>query len=99
MSFFKKLFGRSSAGASGSWAETAKPAATLNHEGYLIAATPHKEGAQYRLKGTISKEIDGEVKTHTLVRADLFSSSDECAQFTLRKAQQVIYEQGDRMFG
>ncbi len=103
MSFFKKLFGRSatrsSSGASGSWPEAEEPAATLEHEGYSIAATPRAEGAQFRLAGTISKQIDGETKTHKLIRTDMFSSADECAQFTLKKAQQVIREQGDRMFG
>ncbi|MEE9375645.1 MAG: HlyU family transcriptional regulator [Rhizobiaceae bacterium] len=96
MSFFKKLFGRSSGGASGSWEE---PTETAIHDGYTIAALPMKEGAQFRLAGTISKEINGEIKTHKLIRADMFGSADECASFTITKAKQVIKEQGDRMFG
>lgn len=91
MSFFKKLFGGKEAAADA-------PAATLEHEGYTIAVTPMKDGGQFRVCGVISKEIDGERKEHTLIRADLFPSSDECADATIRKAKQVIKEQGDRIF-
>jgi len=56
-------------------------------------------GGQYRLAGTISKEVDGEIKTHKLIRADMFSDRDEAVSFTVRKAKQVIGEQGDRLFG
>lgn len=96
MSFFKKFFSRKQSGASGSWG---KPVETVEHEGYAIATTPQKEGGQYRLAGTISKEIDGEIKTHQLIRADLFPNADECSAACIRKAKQVIKEQGDGMFG
>ena len=106
MSFFRKLFGlgpkegKGGNGASGEWSGNGgKPVEAVEHEGYTIIATPIKEGGQYRLCGTISKEIDGEPHEHRLIRADLFSSPDECTQFTVRKAKQVIKEQGDAMFG
>ena len=100
MSFFKKLFGIKSSGTSGAWEEPGSGGgAEEMHEGFTIAAAPQKEGGQYRLAGTISKEIGGEVKSHQLIRADLFTSQDEAVQFTIRKAKQVIKEQGDRMFG
>ncbi|MEM9734700.1 MAG: HlyU family transcriptional regulator [Pseudomonadota bacterium] len=99
MSFFKKLFGlggNDQAGASGEW----EPAGdAVEHEGYTIIAKPMKEGGQYRLAGTISKDVGGEVKEHQFVRADLFSSKDDAVQFTIVKAKQVIREQGERMFG
>lgn len=95
MSFFKKLFGIQP-GASGAWEE---PDEVINHEGYAIVTTPINEGGQFRLAGTISKEVDGEVKTHKLIRADLFTSQDECNEACIRKARQVIAEQGERMFG
>ena len=96
MSFLKKLFGLGQSDASGAGSA---PVAEELHDGFQIAATPIKEGGQYRLAGTISREIDGEIKTHKLIRADLFSSADECAKFTMIKAKQVIKEQGDRLFG
>ena len=93
MSFFKRLFGGGDSG------QAPKPAAETEHKGFQIAATPQAEGGQYRLHGMISKEIDGETKTHTLIRADLFPDADQCAEVTLRKAKQVIDEQGERIFG
>ncbi len=94
MSLLKRLFGAGGNSAD----EDAGSALETEHEGYAIKATPQKEGGQYRLSAVISKEIDGEVREHLLIRADLFSSSDEAAQAAVRKAHQVIKEQGDRMF-
>lgn len=93
MSFLKKLFGGGSDGAGGGSGATAE----AEHEGFHIAASPQKEGGQYRLHGIISKEIDGEVKEHLLIRADLFASIDDATEATVRKAKQVIDEQGDRL--
>ena len=92
MSFFKKLFGIGSGGC----AVAEEP---VIHEGYRIVAAPMKEGGQYRLAGVIAKEINGEEKIHQLIRADVFSSRDEAVDFTIRKAKQVIAEQGDKLFG
>ena len=89
MSFLKRLFGIGGAQA---------PAAEITHEGYRIVATPQKEGDHYRLHGEISREISGEIKTHKLIRADLFPAADDCVEQTFRKAKQVIREQGDRIF-
>jgi len=93
MSFLKKLFG------GGASRQADKPLAEIEHEGYRISAAPVREGSQYRVAGTISREIGGETKQHRLIRADLFGSAEEAAEATLRKAKQVIREQGDRLFG
>ena len=92
MSYLKRLFG-----GGGPKAESA-PAEREAYEGFDIAAAPIAEGGQYRLAGTISKEIDGTVHEHQLIRADLFTSRDEAVAFTFRKARQVIDEQGERLF-
>ena len=87
MGFFSKLFG-------GGAPKEEAPAAEAIHEGYTIRATPLKDGAQYRLHGTISKGDHA----HTLIRADTFGSREDCATATINKAKQVIAEQGDGMF-
>ncbi len=94
MGFLKRLFGGGDGGSSGG----SKMEPVL-HEGYSIIPEPMKDGGQFRVCGTISKEIDGETKEHKLIRADLFPSADECIEATVRKAKQVIKEQGDRLFG
>ncbi|MFK7869908.1 MAG: HlyU family transcriptional regulator [Roseobacter sp.] len=91
MSFLKKLFGGGS--------ET-PPAKTESedYEGYRITVTPIAEGTSYRVAATIEKEIDGETKEHKLIRADTVQGKDEAEAASLRKAKQVIDEQGDRIF-
>ena len=95
MSFFRKLFG----GGGGS-SEPAAPrvAASETYEGFAIAAAPMPEGGQFRLAATITKSVDGEERVHRLIRADMFTSDDEAAQAALRKARQVVDEQGEAMF-
>ena len=93
MSFLKKLFG----GGGDTGSESAKQQAAIEHEGYSIVSTPMKEGGQFRLAGIISIEVNGEVKSHNLIRADLFTSADECTEACFRKAKLVIKEQGERL--
>lgn len=92
MSFLKRLFGGDEGGKS------PRVAAESEYEGYRIRATPQKAGDQYRLCGIIEKNIDGDVKSHTLIRADLFMAEDQATEATMRKARQVIDEQGERIF-
>ena len=96
MSFLKKLFG-----GSGQAADTdaePKGTETRDHAGFTIKATPMPEGGQFRLAALIEKEVGGEVKTHRMIRADMFSSKDEATRFALKKAEQVIDQQGESIF-
>ena len=92
MSFFKKLFGGGDGGGS-------PEAEATEYEGFSIIPTPIKEGSQYRLSARLEKEIGGEVKSHTLIRADLLESFDAAAEASIRKGKQMIDEQGERLFG
>lgn len=91
MSFLKRLFG-------GGPPKAAVPAAETTHNGYRIAAVPMEEGGQYWLSGVIRKEIDGEMREHRLIRADVFPDPDSAAAATMEKAKRVIDEQGDGLF-
>ena len=90
MSFFKKLFGMKPAAE--------EPVSSIEHEGYLITATPMSDGGQFRLCAVISREIDGETLTHRMIRADIFPNRDDAIETSYRKAKQMIDEQGDRIF-
>lgn len=94
MSFWKKLFG----GGGDVTAPTAQ-SEPVHYKGYVITATPFAEGGQHQTCGVITREIDGEIKSHRFIRADRFPSLDDATQTTIRKAKQVIDEQGDRIFG
>ena len=96
MSFLKRLFG---GGGSGPPAGEATAGEALDYKGFSIRATPFKADGQYQCCGVISKEIGGEVKEHRFIRADRFSSPDEAAPIILRKGQQIVDEQGERVFG
>ncbi|NDW05221.1 HlyU family transcriptional regulator [Jiella pacifica] len=97
MSFLKKLFGGSGQTAATTPAEP-KVTETREHAGFTIKATPIPEGGQFRLAALIEKEIGGAVKSHQMIRADMFSSKEDATQFALRKAEQVIDQQGETIF-
>lgn len=90
MSLFKKLFG----GGNG----PAPEAPTETHEGYHIRATPIAEGNTFRICAQIEKEVDGEIRSHKLLRADTVQGLEEAQKACFRKAKQVIDEQGERLF-
>ena len=89
MAFWSKWFS-SSEGASAEGAVK-----TLEYKGYLIEATPYKEGGQWQLAGQISK--DG--RQHKFVRADKFTSKDEAADIAISKGQLIVDQSGERIFG
>ena len=90
MSFLKKLFG----GGGGSEPKVSGE----DYEGFKITPTPIAEGNTYRVAATIEKEVGGEMKTHKLVRADTLQGLEEAQKACIRKAKQVIDEQGERIF-
>ncbi|WP_170380651.1 HlyU family transcriptional regulator [Ruegeria profundi] len=89
MSLFSKLFGG---------AEKTEPE-PVSYKGFEIFPDLMAEGGKYRLLARIEKIIDGDRKTHTVIRADVFESRDQAESFSIAKAKQVIDEQGERLFG
>ena len=85
MSILKKLFG-------GTPPEPPKPE---SYQGFAITPNPAKEGQGYRIGALIEK--DG--KSHQLIRADTLESPDAANEASVRKARQMIDEQGERLFG
>jgi hypothetical protein len=94
-SFLSKLFGFSGGSNAESAASSGK---TETYGDCLIRATPQREGAQFRLVGSIEKEVDGVVRVRTFIRADLFSSEQDVIDATLRKAHQIIDQHGPSLF-
>ena len=92
MSFFKKLFG-----GGGSDAQ-AKVAARETYKDFIIEADPIPEGGQYRLRAFILESDAPDARRETVIRADLFGSADQAAEFAVTKAKQVIDEQGASLF-
>ena len=91
MSLFSRLFG----GGGGAKAETQAE----EYNGYRIFPEPIRESGGHRLCARIEKDVEGQTLTHKMVRADTIQDPEEAKAFSLRKAKQVIDEQGDRIFG
>lgn len=89
MSLFSRLFG-------GGSAPEAEP---VTYQGFTIRPEPMAEGNRFRLAARVEKEVDGTVKSHHLIRADVFDSRDGAEAAAITKAKQVIDEQGDRLLG
>jgi hypothetical protein len=95
MSFLKSLFGRrDKAGNEGD----NKVAKEIEHGGFIIQATPYKDGGQYQTSGIVAKVIEGVRKEHRFIRADRFASLDEAIDCSLSKGRQMVDEQGERLF-
>jgi len=91
MSILSKLFGRSKPAAD-------TPAETEIYKGFTIQPGPQKEGSSFRIAALITKDIDGETKSHHLIRADTLGSLDAAKEASTAKAKLVIDQMGDRIF-
>lgn len=91
MSFLKKLFGGGGGG-------TPPSAPGEAHNGYTIYAEPVKDGGTWRIGARIEKEIDGELKSHFMMRADTLQNFDDAARASVDKARMLVDQQGDTIF-
>lgn len=89
MSLFTRLFG-----GKGS-PRTPEP---VVYEGFTIIPEPTSEGSRYRVTARIEKAVDGENRTHRMIRADVLDDLDSAVEVSTAKAKQMIDEQGERLF-
>ncbi|UTH43566.1 HlyU family transcriptional regulator [Loktanella salsilacus] len=90
MGWLSKLFGGSAAPAA--------PAGE-DYNGFHVTPQPIKDGQVWRIAAKITATDEGTAKTHEMIRADTLQSQDEASAASLRKAKQMIDEQGMRLFG
>lgn len=90
MSIFSKLFGGGGGKATGAEPEL--------HEGFAIRAAPASETGGYRIEAVIEKEINGEMQSHRMIRADKIADPAEAARLSVLKAKALIDEQGEGIF-
>ncbi len=89
MSIFKRWFG---GGAS------AKPEPEpVAYKDFRIYPEPVKTAGGYRVAARVEKHVDGTLRTHHLIRADICESEQEAADQATRKARMVIDQQGDKL--
>ena len=68
------------------------------YSGFSIAPCPRQEGGGWSTEATISKEIDGEIKTHHFIRADKTGDREGAVTLTLNKCRMTIDQVGDDLF-
>lgn len=73
--------------------------ASESYKDYTIAPDPMREGSRFRIRAHVTKEVGGETKSHTLIRADTLESEEAAVAASVGKAKQLIDEQGERLFG
>ncbi len=89
MSIFSRLFGgnKSSGGIE-----------PEEYEGFLIYPEPIREGTKWRISARIEREVEGEMRSHRLIRADTLDDQEGAVSASVGKAKQMIDEQGTRLF-
>ena len=83
----------------GGGGDGAVPASAVEYHGYRITPAPQRQGSGWNTAGVITKEFPDGVKEHSFIRVDTHASKDDAISFSIIKAQQIIDEQGDRIFG
>ena len=91
MSLFKRLFGGGG--------ESTKDADPVDYQGYRIFPEPVQEQGSHRIAARIEKEVDGELKTHHMIRADTYGTQDTAIEASVQKARQMIDQMGEALFG
>ncbi len=70
----------------------------VDYRGYRITPAPQRQGSGWNTAGVIAKTFDDGVKEQHFIRVDTHASKDDAIAFSITKAQQIIDEQGDRLF-
>jgi hypothetical protein len=91
-----RLLGR---GPRAGGADEAAEAAAVEYRDYRIIPQPLRQGGQFLTAGTIVKDFPEGRREHRFVRADTHASEEEARRFMVQKAQRLIDEVGDRLFG
>ncbi|SDK30871.1 HlyU family transcriptional regulator [Aliiruegeria lutimaris] len=69
-----------------------------SYKGFAIFVEPIKEANGFRVSARIEKEVGGETRSHTLIRADVCTDPVQAAEISASKAKQMIDERGERLF-
>lgn len=94
MSFFSKIFG----GGKDASSNEPQVLGEEDYNGYKITAIEMKQGSEFILAGNISKTIGDELKLKKFIRADRLTGKQQASEAALKKAKQIIDQEGDRLF-
>lgn len=75
-----------------------KAAASIIYQDFEIRPAPVKESNGWRVQGTIVKGTGEDAREHLFIRADACMDREAAVALTVRKARQLIDEQGEKLF-
>ena len=94
-----KLLGKLFGGGDGGNGRASAPAGDpVEYNGFTIVPAPIAEGGQYRTAGSIERDHAGQRQSVPFIRADNNSDRQAAIDHSIRKAQQIIDEQGATLF-
>lgn len=70
----------------------------VEYQGFYIQPTPNNANGGWSTEALISKEIDGEIKTHHFIRADTNASKQGAIELILAKTRIIIDQSGEQLF-
>ena len=68
------------------------------YKDFAITPDPIRDGSKWRISARIEKEVGGEMKSHTLIRADTLDDVSDAKEASVNKAKLMIDQQGDGLF-
>ena len=78
--------------------EAAAAGPAFEYQGYTIRATPRRQGSQWLTVGVIAKEVGGELKEQSFIRADTHATREDAENCAIGKARTIIDQQGEDLF-
>ncbi|MEM6985161.1 MAG: HlyU family transcriptional regulator [Pseudomonadota bacterium] len=91
MGWLSSLFGGSKGGAP-------KQGSTETVAGFSVTPEPLPRDGQFLTAGIIFKGEGESRREHRFIRADVHPTFEQACAHSLQKAEQIIKEQGDRLF-
>ena len=70
----------------------------IEYQGYQIQPTPRQGKNGWTTEAIITREIEGELKTHHFIRADTTSDQNGAIELSVTKSKATIDQVGDRLF-
>lgn len=95
--FLGRLFGGAKPKESLSQGEP-NEAKAVEHEGFRIVPAPIRQPAGWLTAGIITKEVDGVLKEHRFIRADVLGDQGAAEDHAIFKARRTIDELGETIF-
>jgi hypothetical protein len=89
MSIFKRLFG-------GGAAAKPEPEPEIYKDFRIFPEAVEAPGG-FRVAARIEKEVDGTLRLHRLIRADICSTEEDAGAQAIQKARMLIDQQGDKL--